>query len=104
MNIIICGAGLVGFGIARHLAAEGNNVTVVDREPALIQRINDTLDVRAIQGHGAHPSVLEMAGARQADIIIAVTSSDEVNMVICQIAHSLFDVSKKLPVFVIINI
>ena len=96
MNIIICGAGLVGFGIARHLAAEGNNVTVVDREPALIQRINDTLDVRAIQGHGAHPSVLEMAGARQADIIIAVTSSDEVNMVICQIAHSLFDVSKKI--------
>lgn len=96
MKIIVCGAGLVGFGIARHLAAEGNDVTVVDREPALIQRINDTLDVVAIQGHGAHPSVLESAGAREADILIAVTSSDEVNMVICQVAHSLFSVPKKI--------
>ncbi len=96
MNIIVCGAGLVGFGIARHLAIEGNNVTVVDREAELIQRINDTLDVRAIQGHGAHPSVLENAGAKSADIIIAVTSSDEVNMVICQIAYSVFKVKKKI--------
>ncbi|MGC6511391.1 MAG: Trk system potassium transporter TrkA [Parvibaculales bacterium] len=96
MKIIVCGAGLVGFGIARHLAAEGNDVTVVDREAELIQRINDTLDVRAIQGHGAHPSVLDNAGARNADIIIAVTSSDEVNMVICQIAYSLFKVPKKI--------
>lgn len=96
MKIIVCGAGLVGFGIARHLAAEGNDVTVVDREPELIQRINDTLDVVAIEGHGAHPSVLEAAGARDADILIAVTSSDEVNMVACQIAHSLFSVPKKI--------
>lgn len=96
MKIIVCGAGLVGFGIARHLAVEGNDVTVVDREPELIQRINDTLDVVAIEGHGAHPSVLEAAGARDADILIAVTSSDEVNMVACQIAHSLFSVPKKI--------
>ena len=63
MRVIICGAGQVGFGIARHLAAEGNDVTVVDRSSELIQRINNTLDVRALVGHGSHPQVLEDAVA-----------------------------------------
>ena len=96
MRVIICGAGQVGFGIARHLAAEGNHVTVVDRSSELIQRINNTLDVRALVGHGSHPQVLEDAGAEGADILIAVTASDEVNMVACQVALSLFSVPKRI--------
>ena len=96
MRVIICGAGQVGFGIARHLAAEGNDVTVVDRSSELIQRINNTLDVRALVGHGSHPQVLEDAGAEGADILIAVTASDEVNMVACQVALSLFSVPKRI--------
>ena len=96
MKVIVCGAGQVGFGIARHLVAEGNDVTVIDRSPELTQRINNTLDARAIVGHGAHPQVLENAGARDANILIAVTLSDEVNMVACQVAHSLFSVPKKI--------
>ncbi len=96
MKIIICGAGQVGFGIARHLAGEGNDVTVIDQEPALMERIRDTLDVRPILGHGAHPRILQQAGAQTADILIAVTASDEVNMVTCQVAHSLFNIEKTI--------
>lgn len=96
MRVIICGAGQVGFGIARHLVAEGNDVTVVDRSPELIRRINNTLDVRALVGHGSHPQVLEDAGADGAKILIAVTASDEVNMVACQVARSLFPGSTRI--------
>ena len=96
MKVIVCGAGQVGFGIARHLAGEGNEVTVVDRSAPLMQRITDTLDVRPILGHGGHPDVLEKAGAADADILIAVTASDEVNMVTCQVAKSLFGVRKTI--------
>ena len=94
MKVIVCGAGQVGFGIARHLAGEGNDVTVVDREASLMQRITDTLDVRPVLGHGGHPDVLEKAGAADADILIAVTASDEVNMIACQVAKTLFGVKK----------
>ncbi len=96
MKVIICGAGQVGFGIAQQLAEEQNSVTVIDQEPELIQRIGDTLDVKAIVGHGAHPDVLDRAGAREVDMLIAVTFSDEINMVAAQIAHSLFNVPLKV--------
>jgi len=96
MKVIVCGAGQVGFGIARHLAGEGNDVTVVDREVSLMQRITDTLDVRPILGHGGHPEVLEQAGAAEADVLIAVTASDEVNMVACQTAKALFKKPKTI--------
>lgn len=96
MKVIICGAGQVGFGIAKQLAAEKNDVTVVDQSPNLVQSISDSLDVRAIVGHGAHPDVLDRAGARDADMLIAVTFHDEVNMVACQVAHSVFNVPTKI--------
>ncbi len=96
MQVIVCGAGQVGLNIARHLATENNEVTVIDRSQELIQKISDTLDVRAIAGHASFPDVLERAGARDADMIIAVTMHDEVNMVACQVAHSLFNVPVKI--------
>jgi trk system potassium uptake protein TrkA len=96
MRVLICGAGQVGFGIAQRLAAEHNNVTVVDQSPQLISAIRDTLDVRGFVGHGSHPDVLAQAGADDADMIIAVTLHDEVNMVACQVAHSLFNVPTKI--------
>ena len=96
MKVIVCGAGQVGFGIARQLAAENNDVTVIDQSPQLVQRVSDVLDVRAIVGHGAHPDVLERAGAPDADMLIAVTFHDEVNMVACQVAHSVFNVPTKI--------
>ena len=96
MRVIICGAGRVGQGIAERLAAEDNDVTVIDTSPALVQNIRDSLDVRGFVGHGAHPDVLERAGASEADMIIAVTLYDEVNMVACQLAHSVFNVPRKI--------
>ena len=96
MKVIICGAGQVGYGIAERLSAEGNDVTVVDKSPSLVQAIRDTLDVRGFVGHGSDPEVLAAADAGQADMIIAVTLYDEVNMVACQVAHSLFNVPTKV--------
>ncbi|MGD2133930.1 MAG: Trk system potassium transporter TrkA [Maricaulaceae bacterium] len=96
MRVIICGAGRVGYGIARELANERNAVTVVDVSPRLIDQITTKLDVRGVVGHGSHPSVLEQAGAGDAEMIIAVTYSDEINMVACQVAHSVFDVPTKI--------
>jgi trk system potassium uptake protein TrkA len=96
MNVIICGAGQVGFSIARYLAAEGNDVTVVDQDPQLIGRVNESLDVQAMVGNASLPSMLHSAGAGDADIIIAVTREDEVNMIACQVAHSLFNVPTKI--------
>ncbi|MCC2111951.1 MAG: Trk system potassium transporter TrkA, partial [Hyphomicrobiales bacterium] len=96
MKVIICGAGKVGYGIAERLSAEQNDVSVIDNTPRLIHVIRDTLDVRGFVGHGAHPDVLAAAGADQAEMIIAVTLYDEVNMVACQVAHSLFNVPTKV--------
>jgi trk system potassium uptake protein TrkA len=96
MKIVICGAGQVGFNIARHLAQEGNDVTVVDQSPENIRRINDSLDAQGIIGHASRPDVLERAGAADADMIIAVTHTDEVNMVACEVAHSVFEVPLKI--------
>ena len=96
MKVVICGAGQVGFSIARYLSAESNDVTVIDQSPELIGKINESLDVQAIVGHASHPDVLESAGVGDADMLIAVTFADEVNMVACQIAHSLFNVPTKI--------
>jgi len=96
MKVIVCGAGQVGSSIARQLSMENNDVTVVDQSSKLVSRITDTLDVQGIVGHASRPDVLERAGAGDADMIIAVTYADEVNMVACQVAHSLFDVPTKI--------
>jgi trk system potassium uptake protein len=96
MKVVICGAGQVGFGIAERLAAEGNDVSVIDLQPRLIQQISDRLEVRGFVGHGSHPDILAQAGVEQADMLIAVTQSDEVNMVACHVAHNLFNVPTKV--------
>ncbi|MCB9980918.1 MAG: Trk system potassium transporter TrkA [Rhodospirillales bacterium] len=96
MRAIICGAGQVGYNIAEYLSKEENDVTVVDLRRDLIAQINDELDVNALLGHASNPDVLKMAGANDADMIVAVTQSDEVNMVACQIGHSLFGIPKKI--------
>ena len=96
MKVIICGAGRVGYGLASRLSAENNTVTVVDLSSELIRKITTDLDVRGVVGHGSHPDVLKRAGVENADMIIAVTYSDEVNMIACQVAHSLFDVPTKV--------
>ncbi|MEM1266853.1 MAG: Trk system potassium transporter TrkA [Pseudomonadota bacterium] len=96
MKVIICGAGQVGGQLARHLSTEGNNVTVVDQDSMLIRRITDRLDVSGITGFASHPDVLDRAGASDADMLIAATQSDEVNMVTCQVAHSVFAVPRKV--------
>ncbi|MCI5048986.1 MAG: Trk system potassium transporter TrkA [Rickettsiales bacterium] len=96
MRILICGAGQVGYSIARQLSREDNEITVIDYKPELIQKINDNLDCTALLGHASHPSVLKQAGAEDADLLIAVTYSDEVNMVACQIGYSLFNIPTRI--------
>ncbi|MEM9706687.1 MAG: Trk system potassium transporter TrkA [Pseudomonadota bacterium] len=96
MRAIVCGAGRVGYGIARRLALEGSEVTVIDQSRPLIRSVTERLDVRGVVGNGAYPDVLAEAGSREADMIVAVTYSDEVNMIACQIAHTLFDVPTKI--------
>ncbi|MGH1329517.1 MAG: Trk system potassium transporter TrkA [Paracoccaceae bacterium] len=96
MKVIICGAGQVGWQIARHLSGEKNDVTVVDNNPELVRRATDTLDVQGVSGFASYPDVLDRAGARDADMVIAATYSDEVNMVTCQVAHSVFSVPRKI--------
>ena len=96
MNIIICGAGKVGFSISKQLSSQGHSVTVIDQSSEDIKKINDTQDVKGIVGRASLPSVLENAGAENADMIIAVTRNDETNMVVCQLASSLFNITKKI--------
>lgn len=96
MKVVICGAGQVGAAIAAYLSEEGNNVTVIDRDAQLIAEINENLDVTGIVGHASHPDILEKAGTADAEMLIAATYSDEVNMVACQIAHSQFNVPLKI--------
>ena len=96
MNIIICGAGKVGFSISKQLSSQGHSITVIDQSTEDIKKINDTQDVKGIVGRATLPSVLENAGAENADMIIAVTRNDETNMVVCQLASSLFNIQKKI--------
>ena len=96
MNIIICGAGRVGFTIAKILTEQNHSITVIDQSSDDIQKINDNLDVKAIVGKATSPSVLEKANTKDTDMIIAVTRNDEINMLICQIAYTIFKVPKKI--------
>ena len=96
MNIIICGAGRVGYTIAKLLSEQNHSITVIDQSSDDIQKINDGLDVKGIVGKATYPSVLEKASASEADMIIAVTKNDEINMLICQIAFSMFNIQKKI--------
>ncbi len=96
MNIIICGAGKVGFSISKQLTAQGHSVTVIDQSSEDIKKLNDTQDVKGVVGRATLPSVLENSGAAETDMIIAVTRNDETNMIICQLASSLFNISKKI--------
>jgi trk system potassium uptake protein TrkA len=97
MNILILGAGQVGSNVAHQLAREeANQVTIVDTNATALRDLQDRLDVRTVIGHAAYPDVLERAGARNADMIIALTNSDELNMVVCQIAYTLFNTPTKI--------
>jgi len=96
MKIIILGAGQVGGTLAEHLSGEANDITIVDSNSACLAELQDRLDVRVICGSGSYPDILELAGARDAEMLIAVTSSDEVNMVACQVAHTLFRTPTKI--------
>ena len=96
MNIIICGAGRVGFTIAKLLSEQNHSITIIDQSSEDIQKINGSLDVKAIVGKATYPSILERSNASDADMIIAVTKNDEINMLICQIAFSIFNIQKKI--------
>ncbi len=96
MNIIICGAGRVGFAIAKLLTEQNHSITIIDQSSEDIKKINDSLDVKAIVGKATSPMILENADTKEADMIIAVTRNDEINMMICQIAYSLFKIPKKI--------
>ena len=96
MNIIICGAGRVGYTIAKLLSEQNHSISVIDQSSEDIQKINDGLDVKGIVGKATYPSILEKANASEADMIIAVTKNDEINMLICQIAFSMFNIQKKI--------
>ena len=96
MNIIICGAGRVGFTIAKLLTEQNHSITVIDQSSDDIQKINESLDIKAIVGKATSPSILEKANTKDADMIIAVTRNDEINMVIFQIAFSIFNIPKKI--------
>ncbi|MEE2622077.1 MAG: Trk system potassium transporter TrkA [Pseudomonadota bacterium] len=96
MKVIICGAGQVGAQIASHLSLERNDITVIDNNSERITQLTNTLDISAIKGCASHPDVLESAGARDCDMIIATTQSDETNMIICQVSHSVFSIPRKI--------
>lgn len=90
MNIVILGAGQVGSSLARSLASEDNDITIIDTDKSSLRELREKLDVHTQLGYASHPDILEMANANDADMLIAVTNSDEVNMMACQIAYSLF--------------
>jgi trk system potassium uptake protein TrkA len=96
MKIIILGAGQVGGTLAEHLAGEANDITVVDTDAGRLRSLSDRLDIRTVQGRGSFPTVLQQAGAEDADMLVAVTSSDETNMVACQVAFTLFHTPTKI--------
>ena len=96
MKIIILGAGQVGGTLAENLASEANDITVVDTDIGRLRELQDRLDIRTVEGKASYPSILEQAGARDADMLIAVTNSDEVNMIGCQVAQTLFNTPTKI--------
>jgi trk system potassium uptake protein TrkA len=96
MKIVILGAGQIGLNLARYFVEEGHDITLVDHNSDHLRRMTNTLDIQPVCGHASHPQTLKDAGAHVADILIAVTGSDEVNMVSCEVAHSLFQVETKI--------
>jgi trk system potassium uptake protein TrkA len=96
MKIIILGAGQVGSSLANNLASEANDITVVDTDQSCLQELQDRLDIRTVFGQASHPEILRRAGAEDADMVIAVTNSDETNMVACQVAYTLFHTPTKI--------
>ncbi len=96
MKIIILGAGRVGTSVAENLVSEKNDITLVDTDPSQLAGLQDRLDLRVLVGSGTHVSVLEEAGARDADMLIACTASDEANLVACKIARQLFNIPQRI--------
>jgi trk system potassium uptake protein TrkA len=96
MKIIILGASQVGITVADNLASEANDITIVDRDPDVLRNLHDHLDIRTVLGYASHPDVLQRAGAEDADLVLAVTNSDETNMVACQVAYTLFHTPTKI--------
>tara|TARA_R110001592_G_scaffold37188_4_gene124231 strand:+ start:8852 stop:10228 length:1377 start_codon:yes stop_codon:yes gene_type:complete len=96
MRIIILGGGQVGGTLAEHLAGEENDITIVDTNSSRLRELQDRLDVRTLNGSGSHPQVLAKAGAEDADMLVAVTNSDEINMIACQVAYSLFNIPTRI--------
>ena len=97
MKILILGAGQVGSSAAYHLSREeANEVTIVDMRPEVLRELQDRLDIRTVVGHAAYPDVLDRAGAHDADIVVALTDSDETNMVACQVAYTIFHTPTKI--------
>ncbi len=96
MRVVICGGGQVGYHLAKYLSEDSNDVTVIDISPEVIRHLTETIDVRGVLGSASHPEVLEEAGAGEAEMIIAVTQQDEINMVACQVAYSLFKTPTKI--------
>jgi len=96
VKIIILGAGQVGGSLAENLVGEDSDITIVDSDRAALAELKDKLDLRAVHGHAAHPQVLLDAGADDADLVIAVTNSDEINMAACQVAYTLYKVPTKI--------
>ncbi len=96
MKILILGAGQVGSSLAENLASEANDITIVDRNEHVLAQLRDRLDLRTVTGRGSHPDVLQAAGAEDADMLVAVTDSDETNMVACQVAYTIFHTPTKI--------
>lgn len=96
MRIVILGAGQVGSSVAENLVSEANDITIVDTNGERLRHLQDRLDLRVVNGNAAHPAVLEQAGARDADMILAVTQSDETNMVACKLAATMFNIPTKI--------
>lgn len=96
MKIIILGAGQVGGTLAENLVDENNDITVVDTNPDRLRQLQDKFDLQVINGAGSHPRVLREAGAEDADMLVAVTNSDETNMIACQVAYTLFNTPNKI--------
>ena len=96
MKIIVLGAGQVGTSVAANLCNESNDITVVDSNQSILNNLQDRFDLRTVNGIGSSPNTLEEAGASEADMIIAVTQSDEVNMVACQVAYTIFNIPTKI--------
>lgn len=96
MKIIILGAGQVGSSLAENLTSEANDITVIDKNEETLHGLQDRLDLRTITGHASHPDILRAAGADDADMLIAVTDSDETNMIACQVAYTIFHTPTKI--------